>query len=45
MEGLGVAVEAEERMPNCSRSPRGRATEVLRAAMGVLSREGCGLID
>jgi hypothetical protein len=45
MEGLGVAVEADERMPNSSRSLRGRANEALRAATGALSRAGCGLID
>jgi hypothetical protein len=45
MEGLGVAVGADERMPNSSRSLRGGANEALRAATGVLSREGCGLSD
>jgi hypothetical protein len=45
MEGLGVAVAEDERMPNSSCSLRGRGNEALRAATSMLAREGCGPID
>ena len=46
MEGLGVAVSAGNGgMPDFSRSPRGRATEALRAEAILLNRRGCGPID
>ena len=45
-DGLGIAVdEQSERMPNSSRSPRGRATEALRVETTFLAREGCGPTD
>ena len=46
MEGLGVAVSAGNGcMPNSSRSLHGRATEALRVATVIPTREGCGPID
>ena len=45
-DGLGVAVGGtNDCMPDSSRSPLGKATEALRAAVSVLSRAGCGPID
>jgi hypothetical protein len=45
MEGLGVAVEADERMPNSSRSPRGTENEAVRATAPFLDGMGCGPTD
>ena len=44
-EGLGVGSGADDRMPNSSRSPRGRATRFMRAAADFLARKGCGPTD
>ena len=45
MEGLGVALDGQSNcMPNCSRSPDGRATEALRGAE-VLPMRSSGPTD